>query len=714
MTCDSRCDIAALSQLHGCEPGRDRADVVIGSTAMTKWNVLVMCLLASPALAQTPRSPAPPVARPPAAQVKPPVKPPAAAGYTGLGAESISPQEVARFAAPPLAASVSRRIQAMLDVRGAGTGQITSKGTRMLFNSRVTGTPQVWRQDGPMGFPVQLTGGEDRTSMLALSPDDSFAVVARDAGGQENPGLYLLSLDGGALRPIQHMPKVQTFFEYISDDAKTLYFRANDIDPASFAIYRYDLKAGKRELVFDTPGLWQIADHRGGTWLMVKATGSTQREIYEYDVASKKLTPLLGQGEAEEYDVTYGAKPGQILVRTNKPSDFHRIYRLDGKTGKLEPITPEMKHDVAGFGIDDQRARIYYEVNENGYTRSHCLDAATLKPLPLPKLPDADNVRVTGLSHNGRFVELSIDGSTVAPQSVIYDWQTRKVTTWRVPSTPEIDARSFAKAQLETYPARDGTKIPMFVWRPAKCSGTCPVVVNFHGGPEGQAQAGFNGQAQLFVEAGFVFVQPNVRGSSGYGKIWLDSDNGAKRLAVISDLEDCAKYIRASWGKDGKAPKIGVTGGSYGGYATLMAMSYFAGAFDAGVQEVGISNLVTFLANTAPYRRILRISEYGDPVKDREALVQLSPITHVKKINAPLLSIQGVNDPRVPVGEAVQIYKELEARKIPGGLILFPDEGHGTSKRGNQVLAVGHTLAFFEQHLMGKANPSGPSGKTSK
>jgi dipeptidyl aminopeptidase/acylaminoacyl peptidase len=665
---------------------------------MRKWNVLLVCLLASPSLAQTPRQ-QPPAARPPAA--KPPMTPPAPSGYTGLGAESVSPQEIARFAAPPLEPSVSRRIQAMLDVRGAGVGLITAKGDRMVYTSRVTGTTQVWRQDGPMSFPIQLTGGEDRTSVAGLAPDDSFIVVARDVGGQENPGLYLQPIAGGPLKLIQHTPKVQTFLQFISDDSKSIYFRANDVDPASYAIYRFDVKTGQRERVFDTPGLWSIADHRGNTWLMVKALGNTQMEIYEYDVAAKKLTPLLGQGESEQYQATYGAKPGQILVRTNKLGDFHRLYKME-KGGKLEPITPEVKFDIAGFGIDHPRTRVYYVINENGYSRAHALDANTFKPLTLPKLPDADNAFLAGVSHNGRFVQLAIDGSTVAPQSVVFDWQTKKMTTWRVPTTPEIEPKTFTKAQLESYPARDGTKIPMFVWRPAKCNGPCPVVVDFHGGPEGQSQAGFNPQAQLFVEAGFTFVQPNVRGSTGYGKKWLDSDNGPKRLAVITDIEDCAKFIRANWGKDGKAPKLGVMGGSYGGYSALMAMTYFAGAYDAGVQEVGISNLHTFLVNTAPYRRILRISEYGDPVKDKEALIQLSPITHVKKIKAPLLSIQGVNDPRVPVGEALQVYKELESRKIPGGLILFPDEGHGTSKRGNQVLALGHTIAFFEKHLMSK------------
>jgi len=664
---------------------------------MTRWIVLSVCLVSSAAVAEDapvdPFATARPVKR---------VLSPQASGYSGLGAESLSPDEIAKYAAPALEPEVSRRIQAMLDVRGAGSGVITSRGERMFFTSAVTGLPQVWRQDGPMKFPVQVTGGEDRTSVVALAPDDSFVAVSRDVGGQENPGLYLMSPDGGKLRVVQHTPKVQAALQFVSDDSKSLYYRANDLDSASYAIYRWDVAAAKRELVFDTPGLWHVADHRDDRWLMIKQLGNTQVEVFEYAVKAKQLTPLLGQGENEEYDVSFGAKPGQILVRTNKLGDFHRLYSLEG--GKLTAITPELKFDVQSFSIDQPRRRIYYRVNENGYQKLFVLDAKTLRPLALPRLPEAENVHLAGLSHNGRYVQLSIDGSTLPQTSVTFDWQTRKAVTWRVPMTPEIDAQAFARATLEYYPARDGTRIPMFVRRPTTCKGTgpCPVVVDFHGGPESQSMAGFSPYAQLFVDAGFVFVQPNVRGSSGYGKAWLHSDNGPKRLAVITDIEDAAKYIRASWGRDGKAPRIGVSGGSYGGYSTLMAMTYFAGAYDAGVQNVGISNLYTFLMNTAPYRRILRISEYGDPVKDKDALIQLSPITHVAKIKAPLLSIQGVNDPRVPVGEAVQIYKELERRAIPGGLILFADEGHGASKRSNRVLQIGHTIAFFEEHLLAR------------
>ena len=663
---------------------------------MTRWIIaLPLCLVSSVAGADVARSDPFATSRPP--EIRPPETKPAA--YSGLGAESVSAADIAEFVAKSLDAQVSRRIQAMLDVRGTGSGVITSKGDKTFYASSITGSPQVWRQDGAMKFPVQITGGEDRTGVAGIAPNDAFLVLSRDVGGAENPGVYLLDPNGGALRVVQHTPKVQTSLQFIADDSKSLYFKANDIEATSYAMYRYDLATSKKELVFDTAGLWSIADHRGDSWLMVKELGSSQVEVYQYDVAGKKLTPLLGQNEVEEYDVAFGAKPGQVLVRTNKLGDFQRLYSLEG--GKLTPITPEQRFDVESFTIDDTRTRIYYQVNEHGYQRLFAIDAKTNKPLALPKLPDAENVSLSGVSHNGRYIQLSIDGSTLPPTTATYDWQARKATTWRLPMTPEIDTKTFATATLEYFPARDGTKIPMFVRRPATCRGTspCPVVVEFHGGPEGQSTAGFSSRAQLYVDAGFIHVMPNVRGSTGYGKAWLHSDDGPKRLQVVTDIEDASKYIRASWQREGKAPKVGVVGGSYGGYSSLMAMTYFAGAYDAGVQIVGISNLYSFLMNTAPYRRILRISEYGDPVKDKDALVQLSPITHVAKIKAPLLSIQGVNDPRVPVGEAVQIYREIERRKIPGGLILFADEGHGFSKRTNQVLAIGHTIAFFEKHL---------------
>jgi dipeptidyl aminopeptidase/acylaminoacyl peptidase len=288
---------------------------------------------------------------------------------------------------------------------------------------------------------------------------------------------------------------------------------------------------------------------------------------------------------------------------------------------------------------------------------------------------------------------------------MVFDWVRRTLVPWDVPSVPEFSLEKFAQPVLESFPARDGTSIPMFVRRPRGCGpkeGTgapCPVLVVFHGGPESQALPGFSASWELFSNAGYVVVEPNVRGSDGYGRAWLDADNGPKRLAVITDIEDCARHLRAAWTRDGKAPRIGVMGWSYGGYSTLYAMTRFAGAFDAGVALVGMADLRTFLLNTAPYRRKLRITEYGDPEKDAEALRQLSPITYVDQVRDPLLIIQGANDPRVPAGEAIQMYDAMKKRGLGAELILFPDEGHGASKRSNRVLELGHALRFFAAHL---------------
>jgi dipeptidyl aminopeptidase/acylaminoacyl peptidase len=327
--------------------------------------------------------------------------------------------------------------------------------------------------------------------------------------------------------------------------------------------------------------------------------------------------------------------------------------------------------------------------------------------------PNEDHVLSGTTSRDGRYALITASSARHPTTSFVLDWQTQKMTQWITPSTPEIDTTKFAIPTLESYPARDGTKIPMFVRRPDACvkaSEPCPVVVLFHGGPEGQSVAGFSTYGQIFVDAGFIWVEPNVRGSDGYGKTWLKSDDGPKRLNVITDIEDAAKYVRSAFTVNGKPPKVGVMGGSYGGYSTLVAMTKFAGAYDAGVANVGMSNLTTFLLNTAPYRRALRISEYGDPEKDKDALRELSPITFIDRVNAPLLLIQGASDPRVPIGEALQMHEALEKHGAKTKMIVFPDEGHGAQKRENKVLEIGHTLDWFEVNLKGKT--PGAAAKT--
>jgi dipeptidyl aminopeptidase/acylaminoacyl peptidase len=645
----------------------------------------------------------------PASAAPPPAKATAPGKYTGLGAESVDPATMAKFRAPPLDPAVRAKVQALLDVRAAGPGLLSPDGKRLFFSWAVTGVRHVWRLDRAMGFPVQMTGGDDRTDAVDITDDGKWLVVQRDRAGEENPGLYLQNADGGPLVPIQHKAKVQTFFERMTPDGRGLYFRANDERPDAYTIYRYDFAAKTIAKAFDgagTPALWRLTDARatktGDVLLLAKDVGSNMQEVYEYDTATKALTALVGVGEREEHEARYGAGD-TVLVLSPKVGEFRRLYRVDrANKNAMVAVSPEMKWDIDSYDVDEKRARITCAVNEAGFTRARVFDAKTFKEIALPKLPNGDHVVFGATTRDGRFTTITVDPGTAPAQSFALEWRTKKLVQWHVPSAPEVDLASFVGVALESYTARDGVQVPMFVRRPKACleaKTPCPVIIDFHGGPEAQARAGFSTRAQLFVDAGFVYVQPNVRGSDGYGRTWIHADDGAKRKNVVTDIEDAAIFVKKAWAKDGKAPKVGIFGGSYGGYSALMGMTYFAGAYDAGVAVVGISSLVTFLENTAPYRRALRVSEYGDPEKDRAVLLELSPITHVNKAKGPLFIFQGATDPRVPVGEAVQMHAALEKNGANPKMVIFPDEGHGVQKRDNNVLLLGHSLAFFNEKL---------------
>lgn len=621
------------------------------------------------------------------------------AAYDGLGLASVDPELVKKYAPSAIPSDLSRVIQAHMDVRSPGAGIVSEDGKSMYFTWSVTGQVQIWKLEGPNQFPVQLTGGQDRTVPVGLTRDGKKLFVMRDRSGEENPGLYMMSTQGGPLEVIQHVPKVQTNLEYIYPDGKSILFKSNDQAADRYTIYRYDLSSKSKTVVWDQPGLWSVADVReNDEMLFMRAKGSFQTEFSVLDMKSGIVTPLIGQDEEVEFDVSFAPKKGEYFVRTNKFGDFRRLYHF--AKGDFKPITEDVPMDVDDFSQDKNRKRLLVSLNDQGYTKLKGYDSRTLKPIKLPKFEAAEHVYSGSTTSNSRYTTFVVETAKKPRTNYVYDWINGRLVAWQKPSHPEIDTTTFVSAKTEHYIARDGTRIPMLVRRPESClDKICPVIVSFHGGPEAQSRPGFAPLMEVYLKRNFVVVEPNVRGSDGYGKRWLNSDNGPERLKVITDIEDCAIYLRKTWAKDNQAMKIGVMGGSYGGYSTLMAMSKFAGAYDAGVAIVGMSDLRSFLKNTAPYRRVLRINEYGDPERDAKALAELSPITYVDKIRSPLMIIQGLNDPRVPAGEAIQIHRALEKRGIEAGLILFPDEGHGAGKRENRVLETGHSILFFEKFL---------------
>ncbi|MDA9189614.1 prolyl oligopeptidase family serine peptidase [bacterium] len=619
--------------------------------------------------------------------------------YEGHGENSLNAELLAKFAPTPLSPKVTGKIEKYLDITRPTMGMMSENGKNLYVNWKITGSHQIWKLKGPKSFPVQMSAGEDASWLKAVFPNGKHILISRDNRGDEHPGLYMQSTKGGELKTIYRKKNVQVFFSHISKDSKYIYYRANDVDKSSYNIYKYEVATAKRSLIFGgKKGYWILSDKLGEDILLSLWTGNTSSEYWKLNEKTKKLTPIIGQDESEEYHVQFGKNSKEFIVLTNKIGQYRRLYNLKNK--KLRAIGKTLKYNISNFKILRENNKILYMTNDGGYYDFAAINLNNYKKYNFPKLKVKNKLHsyFGYSSKNNRYTTIGVETANAPRISYIYDWKKKTYTQWTYPSSPEIQTRDFAVPKLEYYQAEDGTSIPMFVRRPKKCiKQSCPVIVNFHGGPESQAQPFFSPYIQLYIDAGYVYVQPNVRGSDGYSKDWLHSDNGAKRLKVISDIRDAGLHIKKYWSYNGVTPKIAVMGGSYGGYSTLVAMTLYAGTYDRGIAIVGMSSLISFLENTAAYRRKLRVSEYGDPAKDRDALKALSPIYHLDKIKDPIMIIHGANDPRVPAGEAVQIYQQMEDKGLAGKLILFADEGHGIRKRKNRVLYIGHILEFLKE-----------------
>lgn len=625
--------------------------------------------------------------------------------YKGHGLESISKETLEKYKAKPLSPELTREIEKSNELRTPSLGQVTLDGKTLFVNWNVTGVNQVWKVSGPDTFPIQMTGGDDATRLKDITHDDRYLVVTRDSGGDEYPRIYLQPVNGGKLIKVYGEKKVKVSYLTQSKNGKKLFFYANDLGPTTFAIYEYDIETKQKELLTKGSGFWWIQDidEKNGEMILGHAISNTATEFFLFDRKTKKKIDLIGQNEKISYDISFGVKKNEYFVLTNKFSDFKRIYNYNSVTKKYRPVTDKLGYAINSFSVDEGKKRILYSINNKGYMRVKAMNARTYKNIKLP-FKDDDKALLHAYSgnttSNGRYTTFGLSFYNKLRSSYVYDWKKKTLTRWTKSATPEIDTSKYVPWSLESYEAEDGTKIPMFVKRPLQCKNkTCPVIVNFHGGPEAQSYPYFSAGIEMYIQNGFVYVMPNVRGSSGYGKKWLDSDNGAKRLNVITDIRDIARFIKKNWQYGDEKVKIGVMGGSYGGYSSFIAMTMFAGEYDAGVPIVGMSSLVTFLKNTADYRRYVRESEYGSLKDDMDALIKLSPMTYIDKVNAPMLIIQGARDPRVPAGEAILFKEALEKRGIDGELIIFSDEGHGVRKRKNRTLYKGHTLNFFIKHL---------------
>jgi len=605
-----------------------------------------------------------------------------------------------------------------LNIRSAYGASFSPDGRRIAFLTNITGVPQVWSVPAEGGWPDQLTFFKERCSFVSYSPTDDQMVFGMDAGGNERQQLFLLSGDGETIRPLTDEPEAIHTFGGWSNDGKHIAWTANRRDIHHFDVYTQEVATGEITCAWQTEGMHYVQGWSPDNSQLIVARfhSSFNQDLYLLDLSSGERRHLT----AHEGQVTYGsvvwtADGGGLYLVSDRAREFLALARLDVKGDQAEVghapmsllLAPEW--DVEAIALSPDGQRLAHLTNIDGYGELGMLNLGAARSAPL-QVPAGGVLDPPGLhrgsarlvfSRDSRMLALTFSGPAQNADVWLLDLATGSSSQLTLSSRAGIRKSSFVDPELVHYRSFDDLEIPGFLYMPdgAKRDGGCPVIVEVHGGPEGQRRADFNPLFQYLVSCGYALFAPNVRGSAGYGRTYTHLDDVEKRMDSVADLAAGARWLVERGIADPK--RIAVMGGSYGGFMVLAALTTYPELWAAGVDIVGIANFVTFLENTGPWRRHLREAEYGSLANDRAFLESISPIHHVDRITAPLFVIHGANDPRVPIGEAEQIVHALSERGVPVEYLRYANEGHGLVKLDNRLDAYPKVAEFLDKHLRG-------------
>ena len=598
---------------------------------------------------------------------------------------------------------MSADIERYLNVRSAYGASFSPDGT-LAFLLSTTGTPQVWTLTEPGAWPDQRTFDDERVTFASFSPEREELVFGMDEGGNERAQLFHLDANGG-VTGLTNRPDAKHHWGGWSHDGEHFAFASNRRDESVFDIYTQarDETGEAATRVYEGDGWFGVAGFSpdDGRLLVTEAHSGFDQDLYVLDRESGEMDHVTPhEGKVRYMNTTWAPTGDALYVVTDRDSDTLSLARLDLQSLELETVVEGDGWNVEGFMLDEDTGTVVYARNVDGYTDltvGRLAGETDIEEFPTPVLPDGVAGGIAFDADAERFA-VTVTSPRENANVHVVDVRTGETERWTHASRAGLPRERFRGSDLVRYETFDGREIPAFFSLPENSTaGETPVVIDIHGGPESQRRPSFNAVVQYLLDAGYAVFEPNVRGSTGYGKAYTHLDDRDRRMDAVADIESGVEWLTAQEAVDPE--RIAVMGGSYGGFMTLAALTEYPDSFAAGVDIVGIADFTTFLENTGPWRRALREAEYGSLEDDRALLESISPINRVERIDAPLFVLHGANDPRVPVGEAEQITERLEERDVPVEQMVFDDEGHGIVKRENRIEAYTAIAEFLAEHV---------------
>ncbi|HEV7766857.1 MAG TPA: S9 family peptidase [Thermoanaerobaculia bacterium] len=597
-------------------------------------------------------------------------------------------------------------IEQFINTVAVGGASFSPDEKEILFSSDESGVRNVYSVAVSGGKAKALTTSTDTTSAVSYFPKDTRFLYTRDQGGNELHHLYVRQKDGSE-RDLTPGDKLKAAFAAWSGDKKSFFVTTNERDPKFFDLYRYDTDSYERTMIFkNETGIQVEAVSPDGNWLALsKPISTADNDLFVHSIAKNATTKISEhKGRSEFAASDFDPQSQYLLFTTNDGSEFTRLRRYDLASGKASDVE-EAKWDIWGSSFSEKGRYRVTRINADAQTVVKLYDMRKGTEVKLPVIPGG-NVNAIAFSPSEKLMAMYIDADRASSNLYVHDFSTNKTTQLTDTMSKDIDKNDLVDAEIARFKSFDGMLIPGVLYKPhqAKADAKAPAIVMVHGGPGGQARRGYKYPAQYLANHGFVVLDINNRGSSGYGKTFFTADDRKHGREPLWDCVEAKKYLSSLPYVDGS--RVAIMGGSYGGYMVAAALAFQPDVFDVGVDIFGVTNWVRTLQNIPPWWEAGRqalYDEIGNPETELERLKETSPVFHADKIRKPLIVIQGKNDPRVIKVESDDLVEAVRKNGVPVEYVVFDDEGHGFTKKKNQITAYAAILEFLNKYMPARA-----------